>query len=253
MANAMTTHFSRFGASAEAASGRRFAVLPNGEFLRIPDAVRIVVETASLQDATPRTITQTALLLLQPSLAEQWQSAAFAWLQTRHETELVREALKKLLFLYVDKTLHYLFPGETGGLRAAMYGVNGRIGASTAAVPLVLPIAPLTVVTNLLKMLGALLTDKYGESVRGAFDDDPYGDDDSVDSMASEAESTYEEVEPLFVFSCVWAFGGVLGDNGSQSKDATSRAIFSKWWRETWERLDDATSRSARTASCKRS
>ena len=241
VANAMTANFARSSESAATASGRRFAVLPNGEFLQFPDSMRIVIETASLQDATPNTITSTALLLIQPSLTEQWNSAAFAWLQGRKETELVREALKKCLFLYVDRTLEFLFPGESGGLRAgaSTNETAGRVGAAEGKVRVAANLSPLTLVNNLLRMLGGLLEDKYGGSGSGmAFDDEGSGDDDSG-SVASAAEGVYEEIEPLFTFAAVWAFGGCLADGAA--KEANPRAIFSRWWRETWERLDDAT------------
>ena len=177
----------------------RMLTLASNERIPLKGHMRMVFEIRDLKHATPATVSRAGILYISTNQGTQWRSLIESWVQRRDTQGLISDiqgnALRGHFTKYVSACLKWL-----------------KIHAK----PLVL-LEDINMVQTLLNMLDGLF--KGGMKKR-------------IDASSNEEdeEKLSIELEPSFVFCCIWAFGSCLAMRDGEDY----RKIFSDYWKSEW-------------------
>jgi len=165
----------------------KLLTLASNERVPLNPHMRLIFEIRDLKYATPATVSRAGILYISTDEGFQWKSLINTWIQEKSDgyTDETRTWLSSCFDAYVPNALRFFRKMLTS-----------------------IPQQETTLVSNLLKLLDALLTPR---------------------ELAAQ-----KNVEMTFVFACVWAVGSAMGvaDDG---KDY--RKIFSEWWKKTFRNV----------------
>ena len=177
----------------------KMLTLASNERVPLKANMRLIFEIRDLVYATPATVSRAGILYISTDKGTQWRSLIESWVQRRDTQGLISDiqgnALRGHFTKYVSACLKWL-----------------KIHAK----PLVL-LEDINMVQTLLNMLDGLF--KGGMKKR-------------IDASSNEEdeEKLSIELEPSFVFCCVWAFGSCLAMRDGEDY----RKIFSDYWKSEW-------------------
>ena len=164
--------------------------LASNERIPLRACMRLIFEIRDLAYASPATVSRAGIIFISTSTGSQWRSLVTSWLEHwEAPSESARAVLGALFERYVAPALDFM---------------------RRECRPLV-PVEDITLVTNLLRMLRALLTPAV---LRAAGPDAPPADAERA-------------LDTVFVFAAVWAFGGALSLRDGEDY----RQRFSDFWR----------------------
>ena len=167
----------------------KLLTLASNERIPLKPHMRMIFEIRDLKYATPATVSRAGILYISTDEGFQWKSLINTWIQQKSDadgyTDETRTWLSSCFDGYVPQALRFFRKMTTS-----------------------IPQQETTLVSNLLKLLDALVTPK---------------------ELAAQ-----KSVEMTFVFACVWAIGSAMGvsDDG---KDY--RKVFSEWWKKTFRNV----------------
>ena len=165
--------------------------LASNERIPLKPHMRMLFEMRDLAHASLATVTRAGVLYISDDGGHQWRAKTKQWIKSRREISAFKEAIQTCFDKYVEETI----------LQIRKYLVH------------LVPISTMAMVSALLHLLECLLEDSY----------------EKIDKDMTSAE-ILKTLEPKFVFSSVWAFGGAF-----DVKDGTDyRSMFSEWWKSNF-------------------
>eukprot|EP00884_Botryococcus_braunii_P010094 jgi/Botrbrau1/19086/Bobra.0077s0003.2 len=171
----------------------RLLTLPSNERIRLLPHMKLIFEIRDLKYATPATATRAGILYISEGL--QWRN-------------MVHSNLRRVVGAYAAKA-KWKDPEQpiTWLMELVQKYVPATITEFRKSYSSMCPLNAMNYVSTLLSILEGILR---------------------PDTLSNRAEQPAFEM--AFVFACVWAFGGALGE-----KDGISyRKNFDKWWKSTW-------------------
>ena len=168
-----------------AMDSNRVLTLASNERIPIGKHMRLLFEISELEHATPASVSRASILYIGTEDGSQWRALIASWVLRKMCPDFVKEAMQMIFEKYVERIF-----------------IKLRLEFKS-----LVPIAETSMVSNMLSMLDATLTDEQ--------------------LGATSMNSATKKMEPVFVFAAIWAFGSCLSEK--QGKDY--RKAFSEWWK----------------------
>jgi dynein heavy chain len=161
--------------------------LVSNERVPLSDAMRMVFEINSLANATPATVSRAGILFINEADIG-WQPFVDSWIAKSNRTPSEQANLPGLFTKYID----------------SVYNTMRKATSD------VVPVRVINKVMTVCYMMDKMLDDLKAE----------------VESQENPEKISPEDMESLFVFACVWAFGGALVTEDREKFDDIWRSTF---------------------------
>jgi len=184
----------------------KILTLANNERIPLTPSMRMIFELSDLAYATPATVSRAGILYLTGT--DCWSQYYSAWVGRRSSSPNMKEHLKQLGSKYLPQTMQAIDRFKSP-----------------------VPIPFMALVQTLCSMVDSELYVDSDGIKEGGDERTSRGVQVEEDGTSEERELDRVSLEVLFVFACVWAFGGHL----STTDGVNHRLRFSNWWRKTWK------------------
>ncbi len=207
----------------------KLLTLANNDRIYMPACMRVILETADIQHASPATVSRAAVLWVPTKKdGRNWKNVVAAWVQNQERSDWVKEALHRMCDDYIPTILEWLCGGGTPKGSDALAHAT-QPGVTHPALTLV---AQTTVglVQSFLKTVGGMMNE--------------------TNCRGSTSEEVVVSLRNTFAFAALWSFGGCLagcggggdggggggGGSGGADKESSSgkdrcRSRFDAWFR----------------------